>query len=173
MIKYIEKYHSHLYYSVGFICFALFLIQRIPGCSLKIGAASPVLLLPMVMVAACFLREWAGFWVGFLSGVALDTVGNGSPIFYTITFLLFGVSFGLLFRFLLNRNIKSIVIAGMTGSFLFCLLRWFFLSVLTNDSSAGALLIRYEMPSAIYTGLLVIPLFYLMKRLCKKHLIQQ
>lgn len=173
MINYIEKYHSHLYYSIGFLCFGLFLLQRIPGFSLRIGTATPVLILPVVMVAACFLREWAGFWIGFLSGVALDTVVNGSAVFHTVTLLLFGVVFGLLFRLLFNRNIKSVLLVGMIGSFVFFLLRWFFLSVLAGDPSSGELLLRYEIPSAIYTGLLIAPLFYYVRWLCKKFLIQQ
>lgn len=173
MINYIEKYHSHLYYSIGFLCFGLFVLQRIPGLSLQIGTATPVLLLPVVMVAACFLREWAGFWFGFLSGVALDTVVNGSPVFHTITLILFGVGFGLLFRLLFNRNIKSMLLIGMIGSLLFFLLRWFFLSVIAGEPSAGALLLRYEIPSAVYTGLLIVPFFYYIRWLCKKYLVQQ
>lgn len=173
MINYIEKYHSHLYYAIGLICFGLFILQRIPMLSLKIGNACPLLLLPVVMVTACILREWTGFWTGLTCGIALDTVQNGSFCFNTIVLLLFGVSFGLLFRFLLNRNIKSIILMGFIGSFVFFMVRWFFLDFIAGDASALDILIKYEIPSAIYTALFVIPFFFIFKKLCKKHLVEQ
>ena len=172
MINYIEKYHSHLYYSIVLICFSFFILQRIPALTLKIGNAYPLLLLPIVMVTACFLRERTGFWTGLACGIALDTVQNGSFCFNTIVFILFGVGFGLLFRFLLNRNIKSIILAGFIGSFIFFLTRWFFLDLITGDPSALGILIKYEIPSAIYTALFVVPFFFLFRKLCKKYLVE-
>ncbi len=173
MIQYTEKYHSHLYYSFGFFCFALFVLQRIPEFSLRVGTATPLLLLPAVMVTACFLREWTGFWAGLLCGIALDTVINGSACFHTFGLAVFGLCFGLMFRFFFNRNIKSVILLGGIGSFVFFLVRWFFLTLLSKDFSAGALLLRYDLPSAFYTALFVIPFFYYMRHLCRKYVIVQ
>ncbi len=173
MINYVEKYHHHMYYSLVLCCFGIFIIQRIEPFSLKFGTASPLLLLPAVIVIACFLREWTGFWTGLLCGIALDTVTNGTQYFNTITLMLFGVCVGLLFRFLLNRNIKAMIIVSVLGSFLFFILKWFFLDLLSGDPSAATLLLKYHIPSAIYTSLFAIPFFYYLKWLCKKNLIEQ
>lgn len=173
MINYVEKYHNHLYYSLVLCCFGVFILQRIEPFSLKLGTALPLLLLPAVIVIACFLREWTGFWAGFLCGIALDTVTNGTQCFNTITLMVFGVSVGLLFRFLLNRNIKAIIIVSVLGSCLFFILKWLFLDLLTGDPSAVTLLLKYHIPSAIYTSLFAIPFFYYLKWLCKKYLIEQ
>ena len=173
MINYIEKYHSHLYYILGFLCFFLCFFQRIPGLTLKIGNAYPLLLLPAVMVVAALLREWTGFVTGLICGIALDTFQSGSACFNTLAFIVIGAGFGLVFRFLLNRNIKSMILAGLVGSFLFFVIRWFFLTLLAGDESAIKILFKYEIPSAIYTALFVIPFFIGFKKLCKKYLVQQ
>ncbi|MBQ4131256.1 MAG: rod shape-determining protein MreD [Clostridia bacterium] len=173
MINYVEKYHHHMYYSLVLWCFGVFILQRIEPFSLKIGTAFPELLLPAVIVIACFLREWTGFLAGLLCGIALDTVTNGTQCFNTITLMLFGVSIGLIFRFLLNRNIKAMIIVSILGCFLFFLLKWFFLDLLNGDSSATMLLFKYHIPSAIYTSLFAIPFFYYVRWLCKRHLIEQ
>lgn len=173
MINYVEKYHHHMYYSLVLCSFGIFILQRVEPFSLKIGTAFPELLLPAVIVIACFLREWTGFLAGLLCGIALDTVTNGTQFFNTITLMLFGVSVGLIFRFLLNRNIKAMIIVSVLGSLLFFLLKWFFLDLLTGDASATMLLFKYHIPSAIYTSLFAIPFFYYVDWLCKKHLIEQ
>lgn len=173
MINYVEKYHHHLYYSLVLWCFGVFILQRIEPFSFKIGTAYPLLLLPAVMVIACFLREWTGFFTGLLCGIALDTVTNGTQYFNTIIFMLFGAGVGLIFRFLLNRNIKAMIIVSALGSCLFFLLKWFFLDLLNGDPSASALLLRYYLPSAIYTSLFAIPFFYYVRWLCNRNLIEQ
>lgn len=173
MINYVEKYHNHLYYSLVLWCFGIFILQRIEPFSFKIGTAFPVLLVPAVMVIACFLREWSGFIAGLLSGIALDTVTNGTQYFNTLALMLLGASVGLVFKLLLNRNIKAMIIVSVLGSLLFFLLKWLFLDLWHGDPSATALLIKYHLPSAIYTSIFAIPFFYYVKHLCKKYLIEQ
>ncbi len=173
MINYIEKYTTSLYCILGSLAFLIFSLQRIAGFSFKIGTATPVLLLPFVVIVACFLREWSGFWFGLFSGIALDTVTNGTTFLNTLLFILIGTSAGLIFRFILNRNLKSVLLALLGYSFIYFLIKWFFLSVLPKDPSAGELFLRYHLTSAIYTTLFAIPFFYLIKWLANRHLIQK
>ena len=173
MINYVEKYHHHIYYSLVLLCFGLFILQRIDAFTLKIGNAYPVLLIPAVMVIACFLKEWCGFISGLVCGIALDTVTNGTQIFNTLTLMFLGAAVGLIFRFLLNRNIKAMIIVSVLGSLLYFLLKWLFLDLFTGDASAFDLIFRYYLPSAIYTSVFAIPFFYFVRWLCKKYLIEQ
>ena len=133
----------------------------------------PALLIPAVMVIACFLREWCGFIAGLFCGIALDTVTNGTQIFNTLTLMVLGAAVGLVFRFLLNRNIKAMIIVSVLGNILFLLLKWLFLDLFAGDSSAFDLLFKYHLPSAIYTSIFAIPFFYFVRWLCKKYLIEQ
>lgn len=173
MINYVEKYHHHIYYSLVLCCFGVFILQRINLFTFKIGTAFPVLLVPAVFVIACFLKEWTGFIAGLLCGIALDTITNGTQSFNTITLMLLGAIVGLLFRFLLNRNIKAMMIVSVLGCLLFFFLKWLFLDFFTGDPSAASILLRYYLPSALYTSLFSIPFFYYVRWLCKKYLIAQ
>lgn len=171
MIDNVEKYQPQIYGILGFICLAVFFLQRTPFLDLSISTATPVLLVPMVVVIACFLKEWTGFWFGFASGVALDVFSADSRIFNTVVLMLIGTLSGLLFHFLFNRNIKSAIIGGFIFSFLYVFLRWIFLTVFLGDGSMFLMLVKYEIPSAVYTALFVIPIFYIVKKLCKRYII--
>lgn len=173
MINYVEKYHHHLYYSLFLWCFGIFILQRVEPFSLKIGTAVPVLLVPAVMVIGCFLKEWSGFISGLLCGIALDTVTNNTQYFNTLALMILGVAVGLTFKLLLNRNIKAIIIVSVLGNLLYFLLKWFFLDFWSGDPSSTQILIKYHLPSAIYTSLFAIPFFYYTRHICKKYLIEQ
>lgn len=172
MINYIEKYSPSLYCILGFFCMLLFWFQRIPGCSLKIGTAMPLVLLSAVITIACFLREWAGFWFGLFCGIALDSVLLGSYCFYTLSLAFIGVLSGLTFRFFMNRNIKAVIIAGTLFSLLFFVLKWLFLRVIKGDASLLLFLLKYDIPSALYSAVFIIPLFYFVRHISKKHIVE-
>ncbi len=171
MIDNKEKYGISVYCVLGLNCFFLFILQRTPGLSFKIGTATPILLIPMIVAVACFLREWAGFLFGLVCGIALDVFVGGSRCFHTVALLLIGALAGLLYHYFFNRNIKSAIIGGVCFSFAFCLARWIYLCLAQGDSSAFLMLIRYEIPSALYTSLFIVPFFYYTRWLTRRHLI--
>ncbi len=173
MINYVEKYNYSIYYILSLTAFLVFVLQRFQFFALNIGTAFPQLLLPLVVVTACFLREWTGFLFGLFCGIALDTVMNGTILLNTLLFIIIGTGAGLLFRFVLNRNLKSVILAGSIFSLFYFTFKWLFLSLLAKDPSAGEIFARYELPSAIYTALFVIPVFYFVRWLAKKYLIQK
>lgn len=173
MINYIEKYHSHLYYILTLCLFGLFVLQRIPYLSLTVATATPTLLLPAIIIIACFLREWTGFWTGLISGIALDTVTNGTSCLNTILFLLIGTAAGLVFRLFLNRNIKAAIILTLILSLAYYLIKWLFLDLFAGDSSALSLLFYYHLPSALYTAAFAFPFFYFVRWISQKYLIEQ
>ncbi len=173
MINNVEKYHPYIYGILGIFSFMIFVLQRISGLSLKISTATPVLLLPLVIVIACFLKEWVGFWFGFASGVMLDIFMADSRIFNTIAFIVIGLGAGLLFHYLFNRNIKAVVLGGLAVCFVYFFFKWLFLSVFMGDPSAFKILFKYEIPSAIYSSVFLIPFFFLVRNLCKKYIIQK
>lgn len=170
MIDNVEKYSISVYCILGLDCLLLLILQKTPGLSFTIGTATPVLLVPMVVMIACFLREWTGFLFGLFCGIGLDVFSSGSRCFNTVAFILVGGLAGLLYHYFFNRNIKSAIIGGVIFSFGFCFLRWIFLCFFAGDSSAVLMLFRYEIPSALYTSVFVIPFFYYTRWLTKRHL---
>ncbi len=173
MIKYVEKYNTTVYYMLGILCFGLFTLQRISVFSFKIGQAVPLLLLPVVISIGCFFKEWTGFWYGLLCGIAVDTVASGTFVFNTLALMLIGLASGLVFHYILNRNIKAFAIFGTALTFLYYIMRWVFLVYLRKDPSAGIILMEYIIPSAIYTSVFGIPFFYFIRKIAKKYLLQK
>lgn len=171
MIDNKAKYDISVYCTLGLNCLFLFFLQRTPGLSLKIGTATPVILIPFIITIACFLREWAGFWFGFFCGISLDVFTLGSRCFNTVCLLIIGTLAGLLYHYIFNRNIKSVIIGGVGFSFVYCISRWIYLTVFGGDSSAMIMLVRYELPSALYTALFTVPFFYYIRWLTRRHLI--
>lgn len=171
MIDNVEKYHSQLYIILGISCFFIFLFQKIPFFSLKIGPATPVLLLPLVILIGCFLKEWVGFWFGFLCGTALDVFMADSRCFNTVAFILVGAGAGFLFHFFFNRNIKAVVLGGLLLCLAYFFSKWLVLTVFLGDSSAVKILFKYELTSALYSALFLVPFFYYVRKLCTRYLI--
>lgn len=172
MIDNVQKYNISLYGILGLNCFFLLILQRAPGLSLTIGTATPALLVAMVVVIACFLKEWTGFLFGLVCGIGLDVFSSGSRSFNTVCLLIIGAFAGILYHYFFNRNIKSVIIGGTIFSFIYFILRWFYLCLLEGDSSALLMLVRYDLPSALYTSFFAIPLFYYIRWLVKRHLIR-
>ena len=171
MIDNVEKYSVWLYCTIGLSCFFLLIFQKTPGLSLTLGTATPMLLVPFVVVISCFLREWTGVFFGLFCGIGMDVFLAGSRCFNTIAMILVGTLAGLLYHYIFNRNIKSVIIGSIIFSFGFCFARWLYLCVFTGDSSAFLMLIRYEIPSALYTAIFIIPFYYFIRWLTKRHLV--
>lgn len=172
MIDNSERYSISLYCTLGLTCFLLLIMQKTSGLSLTMGTATPVLLVPMVVAVSCFLREWTGFLFGLFCGIGMDIFSSGSRCFNTIAMILVGAFAGLLYHYIFNRNLKSVIIGSVIFSFGFCFIRWVYLCLFAGDGSAFLMLIRYEIPSALYTSVFILPFYYFTKHLANRHLIR-
>ncbi len=171
MINYVEKYHPYIYGILGLASLSTFILQRVPFLSLRVGSATPLLLLPLLIVISCFLKEWVGFCFGILFGIGLDIFMADSRIFNTVFFSVIGVGAGLLFHYFFNKNIKAAILGGFLICLTYFLTRWFIFTLIAGDSSPFLILFKYEIPSLIYTATFVIPFYYFLKYLCKKYII--
>lgn len=171
MINYVEKYHPYIYGILGLASLSTFILQRVPFLTLRIGTATPLLLLPLLVVIACFLKEWVGFWFGILFGIGLDVFMADSRVFNTLFFAVIGVGAGLLFHYFFNKNIKAVILGGFLICIVYFFTRWFIFTLIAGDGSPFLNLFKYEIPSLIYTATFVIPFYYFLKYLCKRYLV--
>lgn len=172
MNKYKQRYANTLYYWLGLIFFILLIFQRMPFLSLKIGNAYPIVVFPAILLLSCFLGEWVGFWFGLFSGLLLDTLAGRSPVFNTVAFVVLAVGAGLVYHYVLNKNLPAVLL----GNFGFCLVyyfaKWFFLYCIGPGGDSGGILFFYFLPSAIYTALWTIPFYYALKKLMNHYVIE-
>ena len=125
--------------------------------------------LALLVAIIMFSSEIAGVLTGMLLGIILDSV-TSTPIGFN-TLVLTAISFAaaLISHYLFNRNLKSALTLCLLFTFAYFIARWLVGFAFTSDIEDSFLyLIRYAMPSAVYTTVFVIPFFYLEKLLFSK-----
>lgn len=168
-----EQRHAPAFYALlGVLSFLLLLLQQTTFFSFKIGHAYPQLLLALLFAMACLLGEWLSFWYALCMGLALDTLAGRASLFNAVTFMLLAVAVGLIYRCLLNKNVKAVLLGGLAASLLYFLLKWLVLYVFKGEANALSLLLYYALPSAVYTGFAVLPFYFLIKRLQRHYALE-
>lgn len=165
-----SKLHPAILYSViALFFFVVFLIGKIPGLSFKIYNATPFLLLPALLAATMFFKEWFGFLAGLIIGFMADTVTPGTMCLNTFLLMLLGLAAGLMSSYLLNINIRSALALSFLCSAVYFAVRWFFLVFLGSEPDKLSYLLQISLPSAVYTALFIIPFYFLFKWYYKRY----
>lgn len=172
MIHNEERHAPALYYLLGLFMLLILILQHLSAFSLKIGNAYPQLMLSVIVVISCLLGEWTGFWYALGAGLSLDTLAGRGTLFNTLVLVVIAVVAGLFYRYLFNKNLKAVFLGGFCFSLFYHLLKWLFLYVLRGESNVLPLLLRYFLPSAVYTALLVVPFYGLLRRLIRHYEIE-
>lgn len=147
---------------------AVLLLFHYSGSSISIASANPMAALALVVAIIMFSGELPGVLTGMSLGVILDSVTSTPIGFNTVTLTVISFTAALIAHYLFNRNIKSALTLC-----LLCAAAYFFARWLVGFAFAGDIkdsfkyLIRYALPSAVYTTLFIIPFFYIEKRLFK------
>lgn len=155
---------------INLIIFIIFVtLQYSPVISLKIMNASPMLPLCLLVAISMFSSELTSAFSGLAVGIFIDATAATPSGFNSVCFLVIGLAVSLISKHLFNNNIfSSLALCGMCSLF-YGLLRFAFwgASPLSFSERLGFLM-RYIFPSAVYTTLLIIPLYYLEKYLYNK-----
>ncbi len=144
----------------GCLIFVLYIMTYTDLGTLKIGNALPMPIIAPIIAIGIYYGEWAGFWAGLITGVFVDAVSAKTVCFNTLFLLFAGLAAGLLIKYFLNRNILS----ALTLSLGFCLIYfalYFILHYFTPTSQGFQYLLFYALPSAVYSAVFMLPVFYL------------
>lgn len=163
-----DKTKNYLHYTALALFFiVLFLLQYADGVLPRIGGAVPVLLVPAVICAAMFVREWAGAAFGLAAGIFMDLSTPGATCFHAVTLMLMGCAAGLLITCVFNNNLLAALAFNLVFIFLFVTAKWFFLYYMAEYDSPGLYFIKYSLPDGLYTWVLSIPMYLLIRRIMK------
>lgn len=163
-----SKSRNYVHYAVlGLLCLVLFLIQYTDGVLPKVGGASAVILVPVVVFAAMFLREWEGAITGLIIGVLMDITTSGSTCFNAVVLMLIGCSAGLLITYVVNNNLLAALVMSIGFTGFYFIIKWVFICILGYTDAPFLYLIKHTLPSVVYTFILSIPLYLIMRRLMK------
>ncbi len=137
---------------------------------IKILSANPLLPLALLVPFCMFASEINCAITGLAVGIFVDCVASTPQGFNTIFFMLMSIVVCLIAKHLFNNNIFAAFALCFIFSALYFFSRWilsmaFSLTLIENLTY----LMRYALPSALYTAVLSIPLYLLQKYLFSRY----
>ncbi len=162
------KHYMTFFALWGAVALLLYLLSSTGIVTLQIKNAQPMLLLPLIVSVAMAAREWPGLVFGALCGIMLDITAADSYFFNFLTLAVLGCACGLCCSYLLNDNFYAALVLSLGCAVCYFAAHWivFYLAVGSPDSLKY--LIRYSLPSAIYTTVFIIPFYFPVRFLSKK-----
>lgn len=137
----------------GIFLLVLSLIQFAPVRLLNIGLAVPMLAIGFTVSVAYYMGEHYGLAWGIAAGMCFDALSASKICFSTISLALIGLIAGLLITYVFNRNIGALCVTFIIAS-----VAYFGADVIvklfSKHTDCAAYLLKYSIPSAIYTVVL-------------------
>lgn len=144
-----------------FIFFMVTIIYCSGAAPLKIGNAVPFTVLPLLVGYSMFSTPGKSAVAGLLCGICVDSVASKVFSFNAIILMLIAAFVCLFANNFFNKNIKSALVISILASVIYFGLNWALFYITQDVMDTMAYFMRYALPSAVYTSVLVIPVFYL------------
>lgn len=125
----------------------------------KIGNASAMLLIPLVISIAMFERDVSGMLFGLFAGFVWDFYSAHIDGYYIIFLACVGYACSYLISRYMRNNIVTAMVYSLICSVLCSTLYWLFFVVFASVGGAWTLYLKIYLPSAAYT-LALTPLYY-------------
>lgn len=148
------------------LALGILILQSTGFVTFKIGNASAVLLLPLTILAGFYFREYTGAVFGIVFG-ALTDVYSSTFCYNTVALAIAGFVSGLLVSRLFNSNLAAVSVLSFGGSALYFFFKWLIIYAF-YDPLPGYVLLHFIIPSAVYTALFGILIFFILHPLFKK-----
>ena len=164
----IKKKKRIVYISYAILLLIVYLFEYSSSVAAPLGKGSVSVLVPMAIISGIMFKEWAGAFYGLAIGSAIDAVASNSFIFNTIALFVLCCVVGLLItRFLINNTISAIILL-VAGIFTYFVLEWLCCEVLMGNPEAGAYFTRITLPSAFYTCIAGVPIYFVIRAVYRK-----
>lgn len=146
----------------------LYILTYSSAFSLKIANASPMPMVALVAVIAFYHGEWVGFSTGLVFGIFCDAVAGNTMCFNTVILMLIGCAAGVLVTQILNKSLYSLIMLTLFMSGIYFLMKYVFFYLAQGNPDATRYLIFYAVPSAVYTAIFSVPIYYIGKFISAK-----
>ena len=166
MVK--KRHHILLLIANILIFFAVIIFDTSEILNISIKTATPMIFLPLLCSYSFFANIKSCIAVGLISGAFVDSVSYRSYCFNTILLMIIAVSVCLCANNLFNKNIRAAVVLTLLASTLYFVMLWLVFYGFNSDieSSLGYLL-KYALPSALYSTVIVFPFYFIYKKFNK------
>lgn len=151
---YILKYGAY-----ALMALILFRLQSIPGL-LEIGGVRPLPLAALAVLVATMERELPGVLFCIFCGYLCDLYTVAPMGYYMLLLTVLGLICGLVIRNYLQPSLP-IMTGAVLITLLFCrIVLFLFRYSLAGVTGAAPVLLRYDLPHAVYSAVLAVPLYY-------------
>lgn len=160
-----KKHHPLLFFANVLIFTFIILFDTSDFVDISIKTATPMLIIPLVCAYSFFANIQHCIIVGAITGAFVDSVSYGAYCFNTIALMLLAVWVSLASNNLFNKNIRAAVVLTLLTAAVYYVCLWMFFYIVPYDmkSSLGYLL-KYALPSAVYSTVFILPFYYIYKK---------
>ncbi len=129
---------------------------------LSIKGITPLLILPILTAFSIFNSPLMSAITGLLCGVFMDCNALNSYCFNAMVLLVLGTFVAVASTNLFNKNIFSAMVLSLLTAVFYFVLQW---AVFETDniaiSDSLTYLLKYALPTAVYSAVFIIPFYYL------------
>lgn len=140
-----------------------YLLQNTPGFFPAIFGVRAYFLISLTVCLGLFERELTGAVFGAFAGALWDIAAPGGDGFYAILLMLIGMLCGILVNTIMRNNLITAMLLNLVAHLLYVSLYVVIFVLAAGVDSAGWLLVRYYLPSVLYS-ILFTPIVYLSVR---------
>ena len=151
---YILKYGAY-----ALMALLLFRLQSIPGL-LEIGGVRPLPLAALAVLVATMERELPGVLFCIFCGYLCDLYTVAPMGYYMFFLTVLGLICGLVIRNYLQPSLSILAGAVLITAFFCRVVLFLFRYSLAGVAGAALVLLRYDLPHAVYSAVLAVPLYY-------------
>lgn len=151
---YILKYGAY-----ALMALLLFRLQSIPGL-LEIGGVRPLPLAALAVLVATMERELPGVLFCIFCGYLCDLYTVAPMGYYMFFLTVLGLICGLVIRNYLQPSLSILAGAVLITAFFCRVVLFLFWYSLAGVAGAAPVLLRYDLPHAVYSAVLAVPLYY-------------
>lgn len=156
---YILKYGAY-----ALMALLLFRLQSIPGL-LEIGGVRPLPLAALAVLVATMERELPGVLFCIFCGYLCDLYTVAPMGYYMFFLTVLGLICGLVIRNYLQPSLSILAGAVLITAFFCRVVLFLFRYSLAGVAGAAPVLLWYDLPHAVYSAVLAVPLYYQVRAL--------
>ncbi len=149
---------------LNFLLFALcILLYGNAAFDMSIKNAYPFIMLALLVAFSVFSKISHAAIAGFICGAFADSIAANSYCFNTAALMCLTVGACLLSDNVFNKNLKAVITLCFLTVFCYYLLYWIFFIIPVLSTGKVEYLLRFALPSAVYTTVFVIPFYFIYK----------
>lgn len=154
---------------LALLIFCSHILQNVLSFPPEIFGVRCWLLISLTVCIGMFERESAGLMLGLFAGLLWDVVSGHGDGFNTLFLMVIGAVCGLLINLWMRNNLLTALLLSGGAHVLYILLYMVFFILAGGVQDAGFLLLRYYLPTCLYS-LLLTPIYYFAVRFLMKRL---